>query len=189
MNRVRWILVPVLFVAIALFNIGGCGGGGGGGDNRCRLPALNTDFSDKVYTFEDLSVGAVIDVSSNGDLFAMVITNIPFDGNLLLLESIPIGADDCVIFASEFNGIPLTGSGFCFRASGGKVLVINDLVSGGVPLQDIFSDCVDVNPLVVNASLKSVARDRAIERSKGLERSSDQDEKILGSELRELVSP
>ena len=32
MKYVKFLVVPILFVALAFMNIGGCGGGGGGGD-------------------------------------------------------------------------------------------------------------------------------------------------------------
>jgi len=73
----------VMVVLFALFNMGGCGGGD---DEQppisCNVPSFDTDFSNRVYFFEDNFNNLTFGVTSNGSLVLASIvfngTNVPF---------------------------------------------------------------------------------------------------------------
>ena len=146
MNRVRWMLVPVLFVAIALFNIGGCGGGGGnngGFTPKCQMPAFTSDFGNFVYFFIDLVNAVDLGVFSDGEFLAFSLEDIPSTGAIFFVADVD-GANDCTIFAITDLDLVFPASGTCERQDDGGVFVVNDLTAVGVVAPQLVGDCDEV---------------------------------------------
>lgn len=145
----RLFFVGVLFVGLALFNIGGCGGGGGGNGGggvitNCQMPPLNTDFSDLGYVFIDPVASAAIGVTSDGEIVAIALQTIPFSGDTIGVIATSAGANDCVIFGATDLEIVFPATGTCERQAGGEVFVINDLSSLGVDFPQLVGECDEI---------------------------------------------
>ena len=95
MKYVKFLVIPLLFVALAFMNIGGCGGSSGGNfqptnppptqppptqpPSQCQVPALDTDFSDLLFLFIDAPNNILIGVTSLGTDVIIVLADIVID--------------------------------------------------------------------------------------------------------------
>jgi len=192
MKYFKFLVIPLLFVALAFMNIGGCGGssGGGGGNGngngnqRCQMPALDTDFSNLIFFFIDLFNQVLMGVSSDSELVAIALAPIPFEGDILAVLANPVGANDCVIFGITDLEIIVPATGTCQRQVNGEVFVVNNLSSLGVDFPTLVGDCDESQSLL--SSVNDATLDRALDMIEEENRGVEESESAIASQLRSL---
>ena len=166
MRVLRIFAVLLLFVFTGIGIVGGCGGGGGGGgggpEPACRVPPLDTNFSNELYIFFDEFNNVITGVSSDGEVVAIAVAdNIP-NPSVFTFGGLAEGPNLAIIELAVFEGVTFDASGEGVRLNNGAVFHVNDLVFGGTPLSfDIEGECDSVEVLTVSAedTVRSVASD------------------------------
>lgn len=143
MRRYRLLVIPVLFILLAVMNIGGCGGNGEDLfdlDGFCRMRALTNDFSDRAYIFNDSLAQTDMEVISNSESVSITITDLP---GLTVLANV-VDENNCNITGVTDGLTVSAASGTCQRQEGGRTFLIQNLSALGNNFPILQGECIDV---------------------------------------------
>ena len=143
MKVYRLLVVPVLFVLIAVTNIGGCGGDGEDLfdlDGFCRMRAFTNDFTDRIYFFNDSTRQTDVGVSSNSATLSITVSDMP---GVTLFADV-VDANNCNITGVTDGQTTSAASGTCERQENGRSLLIENLSALGNNFPILQGLCFDV---------------------------------------------
>ena len=144
MRKYRLLVIPALFILLAVMNVGGCGGSDGQDlfdlDGFCRMRPLTNDFSDRAYIFNDSTAQTDVEVISNSESVSFRITDLP---GLTVFATV-VDENNCNVTGVSDGLTVSEASGTCLRQEGGRVFLIQNLSALGNNFPILQGECIDV---------------------------------------------